>query len=68
MSNGSSSVGNCSGPGRYAANPFTYERDGDRFLFMPDRVSELLEQRIRDRGITPVSIHTAKRRGFRNSG
>ncbi|MBW2388180.1 MAG: hypothetical protein JRG89_07050, partial [Deltaproteobacteria bacterium] len=45
---------------RYAANSFTYERDGDCFLFMPDGVSELLQQQIRDRGVTPVTIDVSE--------
>ena len=45
---------------RYAANSFTYERDGDCFLFMPDGVSELLQHQIRDRGVSPVTIDVSE--------
>ena len=45
---------------RYAANSFTYERDGDCFLFMPKGVSELLQDQIRDRGVTPVTVDVSE--------
>jgi N-dimethylarginine dimethylaminohydrolase len=45
---------------RYAANSFTYERDGDCFLFMPEGVSQLLQDQIRNRGVTPVTIDVSE--------
>ncbi len=45
---------------RYAANSFSYERDGDCFLVMPEGVSELLQDQVRERGVTPVTVDVSE--------
>ncbi len=45
---------------RYAANAFTLNRGGDSLLVMPDGVSERLLDRIRERGVTPLTIDVSE--------
>lgn len=45
---------------RYAANSFSYERDGDCFLVMPDGVSDRLIAQIRERGVTPIPVDVSE--------
>jgi N-dimethylarginine dimethylaminohydrolase len=44
----------------YAANAFTYERDGDCFLVMPEGVSERLLDEIRERNVTPLTVDVSE--------
>jgi N-dimethylarginine dimethylaminohydrolase len=44
----------------YAANSFTYERDGDCFLIMPEGVSERLMDQVRDRNVTPITVNVSE--------
>ncbi|MCP5039855.1 MAG: hypothetical protein GY944_02420 [bacterium] len=45
---------------RYAANSFTYERDGDCFLIMPDGVSDRLIAQVRERNVTPITVDVSE--------
>ncbi len=40
--------------GVYAANSFTFTREGESFLVMPGGVSERLLAQVRERGVTPI--------------
>jgi len=44
----------------YAANSFSYERDGDCFLIMPAGVSQDLLARIRERDVTPITVDVSE--------
>ena len=44
----------------YAANSFSYERDGDCFLIMPQGVSDRLQDQVRDRGVTPITVDVSE--------
>jgi N-dimethylarginine dimethylaminohydrolase len=44
----------------YAANSFTYERDGDCFLIMPEGVSENLLAQIQERDVTPITVNVSE--------
>jgi N-dimethylarginine dimethylaminohydrolase len=45
---------------RYAANSFTYTRDAESFLVMPGGVSDALQARVRERGVTPVTVDVSE--------
>lgn len=44
----------------YAANSFTYEREGDCFLIMPEGVSDRLLAQIRERDVTPITVNVSE--------
>jgi N-dimethylarginine dimethylaminohydrolase len=44
----------------YAANSFSYEREGDCFLIMPQGVSDRLQDQVRDRGVTPITVDVSE--------
>ena len=44
----------------YAANSFSYEREGDCFLVMPMGVSDRLQEQVRDRGVTPITVDVSE--------
>jgi N-dimethylarginine dimethylaminohydrolase len=45
---------------RYAANSFTYTRSGESFLIMPGGVSDALQARVRERGVTPITVDVSE--------
>ncbi|MCP4038739.1 MAG: hypothetical protein GY733_17495, partial [bacterium] len=45
---------------RYAANSFTHDRQGDCFLVMPKGVSQRLEDEIRERDVTPITVDVSE--------
>ncbi len=45
---------------RYAANSFTHDREGDCFLVMPEGVSQRLEDEIRERDVTPITVDVSE--------
>jgi N-dimethylarginine dimethylaminohydrolase len=45
---------------RYAANSFTLTRGGESFLAMPGGVSDGLQARIRERGVTPLLVDVSE--------
>jgi N-dimethylarginine dimethylaminohydrolase len=45
---------------RYAANSFTYSTDTDSVLIMPEGISQRLEDQIRERGVTPVTVDVSE--------
>jgi len=45
---------------RYAANSFTYTRGGESFLVMPGGISEALQARVRERGVTPITVDVSE--------
>jgi N-dimethylarginine dimethylaminohydrolase len=44
----------------YAANSFAYTRASESFLVMPEGVSERLQAKVRDRGVTPITIDVSE--------
>jgi N-dimethylarginine dimethylaminohydrolase len=45
---------------RYAANSFRLCRDGESFLVMPDGISSRLQDQIRERGTTPLTVDVSE--------
>ncbi len=45
---------------RYAANSFTLTQAGESYLFMPGGVSERLQEKVRERGVTPVVVDVSE--------
>ncbi len=46
---------------RYAANSFTYTSpEGESFLVMPDGVSQRLQEQVRERGVTPLTVDVSE--------
>ncbi len=45
---------------RYAANSFTLTRGGESFLLMPGGISDALQARVRERGVTPVVVDVSE--------
>jgi len=45
---------------RYAANSFTYTRGGEPFLVMPGGISDALHARVRERGVTPITVDVSE--------
>jgi N-dimethylarginine dimethylaminohydrolase len=45
---------------RYAANSFTYTRGSESFLIMPGGISETLQERVRERGTTPIPVDVSE--------
>jgi N-dimethylarginine dimethylaminohydrolase len=45
---------------RYAANSFTLTRGGESFLVMPGGISDALQARVRERGVTPVTVDVSE--------
>ena len=45
---------------RYAANSFSYEREGDCFLIMPEGVSDRLLAQVRERDVTPITVNVSE--------
>jgi N-dimethylarginine dimethylaminohydrolase len=45
---------------RYAANSFTYTRGGESFLILPGGVSDALLGRVRERGVTPITVDVSE--------
>ncbi len=45
---------------RYAANSFTLTRSGESFLLMPGGVSDALQARVRERGVTPLTVDVSE--------
>ena len=45
---------------RYAANSYSLCRDGERFLVMPEGVSQRLQARVRERGVTPICVDVSE--------
>ena len=44
----------------YAANSFSYENEGECFLIMPRGVSTSLQDQIRERGVTPITVDVSE--------
>jgi len=45
---------------RYAANSFTYTRGSESFLILPGGISDALLGRIRERGVTPITVDVSE--------
>jgi len=45
---------------RYAANSFSYTRGSESFLIMPGGISDTLQARVRERGITPITVDVSE--------
>lgn len=45
---------------RYAANAFRLEHEGESYLFVPGGVSDRLLARVRERGVTPISVDVSE--------
>jgi N-dimethylarginine dimethylaminohydrolase len=45
---------------RYAANSFTYTRGGESYLIMPGGISDALLARVRERGVTPITVDVSE--------
>jgi N-dimethylarginine dimethylaminohydrolase len=45
---------------RYAANSFTYTSAADSHLVMPGGVSQRLQDEVRDRGVTPITVDVSE--------
>ena len=45
---------------RYAANSFTLTRGGESFLVMPGGISDRLQDQIRERGTTPITVDVSE--------
>ncbi len=45
---------------RYAANSFTFTREGESFLVLPGGVSDRLLGQVRERGVTPVVVDVSE--------
>ena len=45
---------------RYAANSFTFTRDRESFLVMPDGLSQTLLDQVRERGVTPITVDVSE--------
>jgi len=45
---------------RYAANSFCFTRRGESFLVMPGGISDTLQGRVRERGITPLTVDVSE--------
>jgi N-dimethylarginine dimethylaminohydrolase len=45
---------------RYAANAFTVTRGTESFLIMPGGVSDALQARVRERGVTPLTVDVSE--------
>lgn len=44
----------------YAANSFTYTRGSESYLVMPGGVSDALQARVRERGVTPLTVDVSE--------
>jgi N-dimethylarginine dimethylaminohydrolase len=45
---------------RYAANSFTYTRGSESFLILPGGISDALLGRVRERGVTPITVDVSE--------
>jgi N-dimethylarginine dimethylaminohydrolase len=45
---------------RYAANSFSYTRGSESFLIMPGGISDSLQARVRERGVTPITVDVSE--------
>ena len=45
---------------RYAANSFTYTRGHESFLVLPGGISDALLGRVRERGVTPITVDVSE--------
>lgn len=45
---------------RYAANSFTLTQGSDSLLFMPEGVSQRLQDQVRERGVTPMLVDVSE--------
>jgi N-dimethylarginine dimethylaminohydrolase len=45
---------------RYAANSFSYTRGAESYLVMPGGISDALQGRVRERGVTPIAVDVSE--------